>query len=138
MYMLVINDEQFMEGIIGALGWVIAVFYIRNGMYKHRIKNSNMAIVGGLTWAIMWFIRKIGGNLYKNIKKQNKIQDKNFRLPIDSTKNIIISFLILFVLLYFIVFRYTKKSNKLLFFLNYYEIPLISFVVIFGIFIFNN
>jgi hypothetical protein len=137
--MLIINDEEFVEGIIGAVGWIIAVFYIRNGLYKHVIvKKSNMAIIGGLSWTILWFIRKIGLNFYRNIKKQYDMPDRHLNLPSEQIKHMIIFILINLLVLYLFVFRYTKKSNKHLFSLSYYEIPLVLIVFIFGITIFNS
>ena len=32
--MLLMNDEELLEGLIGGIGWILAVFYIRNGLYK--------------------------------------------------------------------------------------------------------
>lgn len=136
--MLIINDEEFVEGIIGALGWIIAIFYIRNGLFKNTLIKSNMAIIGGFSWTIMWFIRKIGANLYKHIKKHYKIKDKNFKLPFNEIKHIILFILVICIALYFSVFQHTKKSNQHIFSISYHELPLILIILIFGIGVFNS
>ena len=53
------NDEEFWEGIIAGLGWVFAIFFIRNGMYKYKFKNSNYALAGAITFSFGGFSVKL-------------------------------------------------------------------------------
>lgn len=133
--MIIINDEQFMEGIIGGLGWIIAVFYIRNSMYLNskKAKNvSNIALVGAITWAILWIIRKIGMNLYVNLKKFNKMEDKNLSLPFSKMQHVAYFLLLVFFILYMFVFNHptSKNSNSIITRLSTRDLPLIIFIAL--------
>ena len=37
--MIILDDEQFLEGVAGGIGWIIAVFYIRKN-YNSLIRDS--------------------------------------------------------------------------------------------------
>jgi hypothetical protein len=57
--LLSITQEQLIEGILGAIGWVIFWFYFRN-----KIKYS-VPVEGFLAWTFVWWFRKFGQNLHK-------------------------------------------------------------------------
>ena len=74
--MKLLTDNEFFEGILGGFGWIIAIYYI-----KHSLKQggqANFALVGLVSWAILWYIRKVGMNLYKDGKKMIKFKDREF------------------------------------------------------------
>ena len=54
--MLILNDNQFFEGIVGGLGWCISMFYI-----KRQLKDQNVLITGIVVWCLLWIIRKCLG-----------------------------------------------------------------------------
>tara|TARA_B110000467_G_C18069829_1_gene340727 strand:+ start:42 stop:464 length:423 start_codon:yes stop_codon:yes gene_type:complete len=131
--MLLINDEELLEGLIGGIGWILAVFYIRNGLYKYKFKDSNYALAGGVSFAIMWYIRKIGMNLYrqyKEITSENK--KKQIKLPITKLNvNHIFGLLFAFYLLFYIfIIKMDTTSTKIAIRFSYTEIPLILLVLI--------
>ena len=67
--MLIITDDELLEGLIGGIGWLLAVFYLRNGFYKYKLNGTNLALIGIVAWCFWWYIRKIGLNLYREYKK---------------------------------------------------------------------
>ena len=130
--MLLINDDEFFEGFLGGLGWLVAVFYVRNAYYRRDGKFiGNPFFIGIIGWAIAWYIRKIGMNLYKQYKYLNK--DKLWRLKLPFKKltkyNIYLVTVFFFcIVLLLMVFRptstglFVKWSNG--------DIPLILFMVL--------
>jgi hypothetical protein len=128
--MIIINDEQFFEALSGGIGWIIAVFYIRRNYMKK--KNANIAIIGGISWSILWLVRKLCMNIYKGYKKIYKIKDKNISLPLKKLHHILILLSITFILLFTFVFQHSEKSNKIIKRIPINEIPLILFMFILG------
>ncbi len=129
--MLLMNDEEFWEGIIAGLGWVFAIFFIRNGMYKYKFKNSNYALAGAITFSFWWFFRKIGMNLYRQWKKLENIEKRELKLPFREDKTIhIFLFLALFYLIYYVlIVRINPESAEIAMRFNKTEIPLLLFII---------
>jgi hypothetical protein len=134
--MIILDDEQFLEGVAGGIGWIIAVFYIRKN-YLNK-KNANIAVVGAITWSILWIIRKITMNMYKNYKKIYKIKNKTISLPLKKIHHLPILLFICFSLLFIFVFRHSKKSNSILTRLPINEIPLIMFMSTIGLILYKQ
>jgi hypothetical protein len=74
--MLLINDEHIVEGIIGGLGWLLTMYQIKQIL----LKNASVFTSSILTWTYFWYIRKIGMNLYKHVKKRYGIEDDSLSL----------------------------------------------------------
>ena len=68
--MIKINDEQFIEGIIGAIGWILFWYYFKN------IANYDVKIEGFIAWTFVWWLRKFGINAYLDYKKRNNLEKK--------------------------------------------------------------
>lgn len=131
--MLVLNDEQFMEGIAGGIGWIIAVFYIRKQYLSKKGKQqSNIALVGAVTWSILWVIRKILMNVYKHYKKIRNIKDKTIELPFSNSVHIFSFILINLLVLYIFVFK-NSPENNIIQRLSLRDLPLILFVLTLGL-----
>lgn len=60
---LLINDEQLIEGIIGAFGTAM------NALIFKYIFKLNMFLSILLAWLSTWFLRKIIINFYRTMKK---------------------------------------------------------------------
>ena len=60
---LLINDEQLIEGIIGAFGTAM------NALIFKYIFKLNMFLSILLAWFSTWFLRKIIINFYRTMKK---------------------------------------------------------------------
>ena len=97
----ILNDNQYFEGFVGALGTMISFFVFRNFFDL----NTNMGIVLGLTFISTWLIRKMGMSIYdqikKNLKQENKSLNVNDYLNLSDVENpkqtyyiIVISFLL--------------------------------------------
>ena len=61
--MITITNDQLLEGFLGALGWVLFWYY-----FKNRAQYS-IVVEGFIAWTLVWWLRKIGINLYRNFKK---------------------------------------------------------------------
>ena len=65
---LILNDEEVVEGLVSGIGSVLGVLY-----YKNTFKNSeNVIILSIIGWMIVWFLRKLIMRLYRKFKKINK------------------------------------------------------------------
>lgn len=72
-----LNDEQYFEGFVGALGTIVSFFVFRQ---LFDLNNNNMGIVLGLTFISTWLIRKMGMNIYHHLKEELKIKKKKFTI----------------------------------------------------------
>ena len=88
---VLINDEHFVEGILGGIGAFFAV------SIKEMIPNINPLVLATVGFMSVWYIRKIGMNLYKEHKKINDIKSSNIELNINP---LILAFSILMTLLF--------------------------------------
>jgi hypothetical protein len=74
---LLIDDTQIIEGIIGGLGTGFSSL-----LFKHYLKiNMFLAII--LAWMLTWFLRKIFINFYNEYKKHKKQDGLQFYFNID-------------------------------------------------------
>lgn len=131
--MLLINDEELLEGLIGGIGWILAVFYIRNGLYKYKFKDTNYALAGGVSFAIMWYIRKIGMNLYrqyKEITSENKKKPVNLPIKKINVSHIFGLLFAFYLLFYIFIIKLDPNSTKVALRFSYTEIPLILIVLL--------
>ena len=92
--MLLLTDNQFVEGIIGGF----STFVIMELFEKKIKKQNNLFIVVLICWALFWFIRKIGINLYKQIKQKYNIKNHTFELSIQNVFSILLSLLCVFII----------------------------------------
>lgn len=74
---LLIDDTQIIEGIIGGLGTafssLLLIRYLKVSMF--------LAIV--LTWMLTWFLRKIIVNVYTDYKRHKKHDGFQFYFNLD-------------------------------------------------------
>lgn len=63
---LLLSDIEFVEGFLGALGWILAHIY-----FKRYFKKENLFIVGAVCYLIVWFTRKLWLNVYIKWRNQN-------------------------------------------------------------------
>jgi len=71
-----LNDNQYFEGFVGALGTMVSFFVFR----KIFDLNTNMGIVLGLTFISTWLIRKMGMSIYNQVKKDLKQKNKTLNI----------------------------------------------------------
>ena len=71
-----LNDNQYFEGFMGALGTMVSFFVFR----KIFDLNTNMGIVLGLTFISTWLIRKMGMSIYYQVKKDLKQENKTLNI----------------------------------------------------------
>ena len=63
MFLLFIKN-QILEGLIGAVGWVIFSYYLRGHFSTYP------ALIGFIGWALIWYSRKAGVNLFNYYDKR--------------------------------------------------------------------
>jgi hypothetical protein len=80
--MLIITDNEFMEGVFGGLGAVIFLTYLRLIYLKKymgkKYKKYKLFFLVFITWCLFWWMRKVLVNVYIDIKKKYGIKDKKF------------------------------------------------------------
>jgi len=64
--MAIITEAQLLEGIIGGTGWILFVYYFKNYL------DWSPQTEGFVAWVLVWYLRKIGMNLYSSFKNKNK------------------------------------------------------------------
>ena len=124
--MLLLTDAEFFEGIIGGIGWIIAIYYFR------RIqKKTNLALVGIVSWAILWYFRKIAMNLYNNAKKTINMRDYalNYLGNASSINHHVFINILGFSLIYFFIIRHSPTSTTKLMKLSMRDLPLFLFLI---------
>lgn len=129
--MLIITDDELLEGLIGGIGWLLAVFYLRNGFYKYKLNGTNLALIGIVAWCFWWYIRKIGLNLYREYKKTKNESTKKIEIKGITNKPL---FILLFILIFAIIFylfiiQFCSKSTQIAMKISNLEIPLILFIL---------
>lgn len=65
---LVLNDEEFFEGLLGATGWILGNLYFK----KQQKADSNPLVVALIAWCFTWFTRKIGMRAYRSLKPRDE------------------------------------------------------------------
>jgi len=135
--MILLTDNEFFEGILGGFAWIIAMYYV-----KHSLKEkgqANFALVGLVSWSILWYIRKVGMRLYKDGKKIIKFKDKDFdsnhlgKSTLYHHFFINVSFLIL---IYFFIIRKAPVKTYNIMKLSGADAPLLAFLALTGILVF--
>ena len=88
-------------------------------------------MVGAVTFAFWWFIRKVGMNLYRQWKKLENIEKRELKIPIRDEKTIhIFLFLFLFYLIYYVlIVRITPESAEIAMRFSKTELPLLLFII---------
>lgn len=137
--MLIINDDQFIEGIFGGLGRVLGYYFIRESYYKKDGKYiGNPLFVLSITWALVWYIRKVGMNLYKQHKLLYKQKNKNFNYPFGPlTKQNLIILMLFFNFCFLILVLNAPNSLRKILTWNNIDLPLIIFIVIIAICVYS-
>ena len=64
---VVLTDENIIEGIIGMLTQIIVAHII------NRTISAHSSIILGMAFIISWYFRRIGVNIYQHIKKNHNI-----------------------------------------------------------------
>ena len=89
-------------------------------------------IITWISWALFWYIRKIGNNLYKQGKIKLKIPNKSFSLDSNNWINYVFTITIIGALLYMFVFKYVTFSLKKITRFSKTEIYLLGSLVLLG------
>lgn len=58
-YLLLIDDKELVEGIVGGIAWVFFIVIFKTSI------GLPLWISGFLAWALFWYVRKVGVRLYK-------------------------------------------------------------------------
>tara|TARA_Y100001970_G_scaffold197655_1_gene240445 strand:+ start:7173 stop:7400 length:228 start_codon:yes stop_codon:yes gene_type:complete len=72
--MLLINDNELVEAIIGGIGFFIIMWFFRGYLKFNWLQRA------GIIFPFVWIIRKMGMNIYKYVKTTHKIADTKFNI----------------------------------------------------------
>ena len=72
--MLLINDNELIEALIGGIGFFIIMWFFRGYLKLNWLQRA------GVIFPCVWVIRKIGMNIYKYVKTTRKISDTKFNI----------------------------------------------------------
>lgn len=139
--MLIITDVELFEGIIGGIGWLLAIYYLKNGFYKHRLNGKNVALLGIVSWCFIWYFRKIGMNFYLEYKKNKNESIKKIEIADTGNKqHFIFVFISIFtIIFYLLIYQFCSKSTIKLMKIGNLELPFILFFLFFiGLFIYSK
>ena len=64
--MFKITDNELWEGVLGSAGWVLFFLYFRNSVQWPS------PVEGFLAWTFLWWGRKVGMRMYKDLKTTYK------------------------------------------------------------------
>ena len=134
--MLVLTDNDFVEGLLGVLSLLISVLILQNTLYT-----NNLLVVSILFWLMLWLFRKIGMNIYQQYKEKYNIDEKVYNIEKVSItkKNIfIICSVILFGFAIIITTDFNLSEIENLFTKHFYKILLLSIIIIIGSKIFSE
>jgi hypothetical protein len=128
--MKILTDDEFFEGILGGIGSLAAIYFFQ----KQERKSGNLLIVLIISWAIYWYIRKIGMNIYKQQKKYSKIHNTNFSID-DGRKHgyIVIAAVVAFI--YFFLLRNRIPIKKIMRF-SRRDFFLVGLIILLGFFVY--
>ena len=136
--MRLLTDDEFIEGMIGGVGWIIAIYYIR---YSHIYeRGGNIPLVGLVSWSILWYIRKIGMHIYKDIKRIMSIKNKNINLNYFGKFTLMHhSYMSIFfiLLVFYLIIKFPKSTKRLLSF-SATDVPLVIYLIIMGTLMYLN
>jgi len=129
--MLIITDVELLEGIIGGIGWLLAIYYLRNGFYKHRLNGKNVALLGIVSWCFIWYFRKIGMNFYLQYKKNKNESIKKIEFAdVGNKQHFMFFFISIFaIIFYLLIVQFCSKSTTKLMVIGNMEIPFILFLL---------
>lgn len=128
--MLILTDGEFFEGILGGIGSLAALYFFQ----KQERKSGNLFVILVISWAIYWYIRKIGMNIYNQQKKYSKIEDSEFSIS-NGRKHgyIVILFMVAFI--YFFLLRNRVPIKKISRF-SQRDVFLLSLLFLLGFFVY--
>jgi hypothetical protein len=128
--MLILTDSEFFEGILGGVGSLAAIYFFQ----KQERKTGNLFIILVISWAIYWYIRKAGMNIYRQQKKYLNIHDSDFSIS-NGRKHgyIVILFMIAFI--YFVLLRKRVPIKKISRF-SQRDFFLVSMIALLGLFVY--
>jgi hypothetical protein len=72
--MLLINDNELMEALIGGISFFIVLLIFRGYFKWHWLERA------AFIFPFTWLLRKLGMNIYKYIKATRKISDTKFNI----------------------------------------------------------
>jgi len=128
--MLILTDGEFFEGILGGIGSLAALYFFQ----KQERKSGNLFVILIMSWAIYWYIRKVGMNIYKQQKKYSKIEDSEFSIS-NGRKHgyLVILFMVAFIYLFLLRDRVPiKKISRF----SQRDFFLISLLILLGFFVY--
>ena len=135
--MILLTDNEFFEGVLGGIGWIIAMYYVKHSLQKKG--KANFALVGLVSWSILWYIRKIGMRLYKDGKKIIKFKDRDLNSDHLGKSTLYQHFFInvfFLILIYFLIIRKAPMKTYKLMKLSGADVPLLAFLALTGILVF--
>ena len=129
--MKILSDDEFFEGVLGGFSFLVAN-HIFQKQEKHR---GNLIVIIIVSWACFWYIRKMGMNLYKQYKKDNKIPDKSLNIPFEGGKTRLVVILTILVMIYFFFIKGKKISFHKITRFSIRDLGLLLFLFIIGFFL---
>jgi len=130
--MKILSDDEFFEGVLGGFSFLVAN-HIFQKQEKHR---GNLIVIIIVSWACFWYIRKIGMNLYKHHKKDNKISNKSLDIPTEGGNTRLIVMLAILAMIYLFLIKGKKISFHKISRFSIRDLGLLLFVFIVGFFIY--
>ena len=130
--MKILSDDEFFEGVLGGFSFLVAN-HIFQKQEKHR---GNLIVIIIVSWACFWYIRKIGMNLYKHHKKDNKISNKSLDIPTEGGNTRLIVMLAILAMIYLFLIKGKKISFQKISRFSIRDLGLLLFVFIIGFFIY--
>lgn len=130
--MKILSDDEFFEGVLGGFSFLVAN-HIFQKQEKHR---GNLIVIIIVSWACFWYIRKIGMNLYKHHKKDNKISNKSLDIPTEGGNTRLIVMLAILAMIYLFFIKGKKISFQKISRFSIRDLGLLLFVFIIGFFIY--
>jgi hypothetical protein len=100
----IMTDKEYIEGIIGGIGWIVAVYFLKNYLGDD---NGNIVVGGLLSWCILWYIRKIGVRWYM-VYKKNYTDKDDFPLKVK----VLLFFVLTVSALYILTNSKTINNNE--------------------------
>lgn len=99
---LILNDDQFIEGVWGGIGAFSTV------LLKQKFENVNPLLLSLIGFMAMWYTRKVGMNLYSEYKKNNDIAQRGLKVEM---KPLVVGALLLMAM--FLFLRPTNLMDNL-------------------------
>ena len=128
--MKILSDDEFVEGMIGGFAFLVTIYFFQ----KQEQNKGNLLVIVLVSWACFWYIRKMGMNLYKQHKKDNKIPDKSLNIPFEGGKTRLVVILTILVMIYFFFIKGKKISFHKITRFSIRDLGLLLFLFIIGFF----